>query len=127
MRKLSSYRGEEAVEVIANIFEPATYIMADKELREMATQEKGRMRAIKHALKHHKTEVLQIMAVLDEVDIEDEKAFKEYVNGVNFFTLPKNLLYILNDPDIQSLFISQGLMEEATQPSPASDASVEND
>lgn len=127
MRKLSSYRGEEAVEIIANITEPAIKIMADKELRDMITQEKGRMKAVKHALKNHKREVLQIMASLDGVDVEDENAFKEYVDSVTFFTLPMNLFSIFNDPDIQSLFTSQAQMEEATQSSPASDVSMEND
>ena len=116
MRTLSSYRGEETLDVIADITEPAILIMSDTELRKLLSEEKGRMKAIKRALKYHKQEVLQIMAALDGIDPDDKEAFDEFVDGVNLFTLPRFLITIFNDPDIMSLFTLQEQMQMSSTP-----------
>lgn len=107
MRKLSEIRGEDAIEVLAQIVEPAAEIMSDKEIVSAARGEK-RIRLVSLMLKTHKTEVLQIMAALDGVDYEDEVAYKRYVESQNLLSLPKALLDIVNDKDLMDLFTSQG-------------------
>ena len=104
--KLSDYEGERALDLLADLIEPATKIMADKQLAEiLQNKEIPKVRALKVAIKNHKPEVVEILAVLDGVPVEDYK--------VNVFTLPKKLLEILNDPMVTELFQLQGQTTEA--------------
>ena len=99
--KLSDYKGEEALDIIVELLEPITKIMSDREIAE-AYQKVSKLEAIKIAIKNHKTEVIEILAILDG------EAPEEY--EVNIFTLPVKILQILNDPELIKLFGSQGLM-----------------
>lgn len=122
MRKLSTYKGKEAVEIIAALVEPATTIMGDPKVRDIINEPMGKPKAIKYALQKYSNEVLMIMGALEGVDVDDEEAFNEYKEEVNFFTLPKNILDLLSDPDLQNLFFSQEQTEEATPSTPASES-----
>lgn len=97
--KLSDYKGEEALDLIVEILEPITKIMSDKQIAE-AYQKVSKLEAIKIAIKNHKTEVIEILAILDGEDPEEYE--------VNVFTLPVKILEILNDPELVKLFGSQG-------------------
>lgn len=119
MRKLSTYKGKEAVEIIATLVEPATTIMGDPKVRDIINEPMGKPKAIKYALQKYSNEVLMIMGALEGVDVDDEEAFNEYKEEVNFFTLPKNILDLFSDPDLQNLFFSQEQTEEATPSTPA--------
>ena len=96
---LSDYKGEEALDIIVELLEPITKIMSDKEIAE-AYQKVSKLEAIKIAIKNHKKEVIEILAILDG---EDPAKYE-----VNIFTLPAKILEILNDPEFLNLFGSQG-------------------
>lgn len=97
--KLSDYKGEEALDLIVELLDPITKIMSDKQVAE-AYQKVSKLEAIKIAIKNHKTEVIEILAILDGEDPEEYE--------VNIFTLPVKILQILNDPELIKLFGSQG-------------------
>ena len=97
--KLSDYKGEEALDLIVELLDPITKIMSDKQIAD-AYQKVSKLEAIKIAIKNHKTEVIEILAILDG---EDPKEYE-----VNIFTLPVKILEILNDPELIKLFGSQG-------------------
>ena len=101
--RLSDYKGEEALDVLADIIEPVTLILGDKEIQELA---KGKnvppIKFVKPMLKNHKKEILEILARLENEPIE------EYKEKVNILTLPTAILELINDPEIQNLFHSQG-------------------
>ena len=97
--KLSDYKGEEALDLIVELLDPITKIMSDKQIAD-AYQKVSKLEAIKIAIKNHKTEVIEILAILDG---EDPKEYE-----VNIFTLPVKILQILNDPELIKLFGSQG-------------------
>lgn len=97
--KLSDYKGEEALDLIVELLDPITKIMSDKQVAE-AYQKVSKLEAIKIAIKNHKTEVIEILAILDGEDPEQYE--------VNIFTLPVKILEILNDPELIKLFGSQG-------------------
>lgn len=122
MRKLSTYKGKEAVEIIATLIEPATTIMGDPKVRDIINEPMGKPKAIKYALQKYSNEVLMIMGALEGVDVDDEEEFDEYIEEVNFFTLPKNILDLFSDPDLQNLFFSQEQTEEAIPSTPASES-----
>ena len=101
--KLSEYHGEAALDLLADLIEPAGEIMSDKGIGEVF--EKNRFKAISLAIKNHKKAVMQIMAAMDGVPVEEYKC--------NVFTLPVKILEILNDPGLVQLFTYQGQTGDA--------------
>ena len=97
MRKLSEIKGEDALDVLADVLDYVIEIGTDEEFVEIIRNgdKKG---AIKCLLKSHKKEVLGIMAVLDGENPE------EY--APNIVKLPAMLVELFNDPDLVSLFQS---------------------
>ena len=96
--KLSEYQGEAALDILAGLIEPAGEIMSDKEIGEVFKE--NRFRAIGIAIKNHKKAVMQIMATVDGVPVDEYKC--------NVFTLPVKILELLNDPSLVQLFTYQG-------------------
>ena len=99
MKKISELRGEEALDVLADILEPAAEIMTDKEFVELFRADK-RMKAVSKAIKNHKRAVIEILAVMDG---EDPETYEP-----PFVSIPVKLIEILNDPDVQAVFSAQG-------------------
>lgn len=97
--RISDYRGEEALDLLADLLEPASEIMLDTEFVSLAREGKT-MKAVKVAIKNHKKAVIEILARLDGKEPDDYE--------VNFFTLPKQVLEIMNDGAIKDLFTSRG-------------------
>ena len=110
--KLSEYQGEAALDVLADLIEPVGEIMSDKEIGEVF--KKNRFKAIGLAIKNHKNAVMQIMATIDGVPVEEYKC--------NVFTLPAKILELLNDPDIVQLFTYQGQTGDANSSGSASES-----
>ena len=109
--KLSEFRDDAALELIADIIEPATEILADPAIKEAFSRSK--MAAIKVAIKSHKNAIREIVARLDG------KNPKEY--HFTALSLPVKLLSMFNDPDLQQLFTSSGQKEDETACSSASE------
>lgn len=107
--KLSDYKGEDALEVLADLIEPAAEIFGDKEFARLYKTNK--MDAVKFALKNKGKAVITILAVLDREDPET------YQPGL--LVIPTRLLEILNDPELVSLFTSQAQNAEKTSSGPA--------
>ena len=101
--KLSEYQGEAALDILADLIEPAGEIVSDKEIGEVF--KKNRFRAIGLAIKNHKKAVMQIMAIMDGVPVDEYKC--------NVFTLPAKILELLNDPALIQLFTYQGQTGDA--------------
>ena len=109
--KLSEYQGEAALDILANLIEPAGDIMSDKEIGEVFKE--NRFRAIGLAIKNHKKAVMQILATMDGVPVEEYKC--------NVLTLPMKILELLNDPDLIHLFTYQGQTGDAKSSGSASE------
>jgi len=111
--KISDFRGEQALDLFADLIEPAAEIMADKNVVD-AARRGDKLTAIKIAVKAHKKAVIRILAILDGEDPE--------TYSVSILTLPVKLLEILNDEETINLFRSQGQMK----PSASSGSATEN-
>ena len=109
--KLSEYQGEAALDLLADLIEPAGEIMSDKEIGEVF--KKNRFKAIGLAIRNHKKAVMQILAVLDGVPVEEYKC--------NVFSLPVKILEILNDSALVQLFTYQGQTGDANSSGSASE------
>ena len=104
--KLSDYKGEDALDLLADILEPATSILGDEVFREKMREKEPPVKLAKYALKNHKGAILEIMA---RIDGEDPATYKPGI-----FELPSKVLDILNDKELMDLFTSQA--ESVTTP-----------
>ena len=95
MRKLSEIKGEEALDVLAEIIEPAAQIFTDENVKE-ALKSGSRIKAVKIILKDHKKAIITLMATLEETPVEEYKP--------TLLALPALIIEVLNDPELNSLF-----------------------
>ena len=109
--KLSEFKDDAALDLIADIIEPATEILADPAIKEAFGRSK--MAAIKVAIKNHKSAIKEIIARLDG------KKPEEY--HFTALSLPVKLLTLLNDPELQQLFTLSGRTEGENACSSASE------
>jgi len=100
--RLSDFKGEEAIEVFAEIVEPLSMIIGDKEIQELAKNKVMPVKYVKPALKNHKKEIIKVLSILNR---KDEKEFEKELNLLN---LPMMIVELINDPEVQNLFHSQG-------------------
>lgn len=96
--RLSEVKGERALDVLADIIEPISEIIADKEVAKTLRSGK-KSKAVSLAIKNHKKAVIEVLAALDG------KSVNEY--ECNLLSLPKQVLDIVNDPAVIELFTSQ--------------------
>lgn len=102
--KLSDIKGERALDVLADLIDPVAEILGDKEISAALQTGKAPAKAIKLALKNHKRAVLDMMAAIDG---ENPETYQP-----SLFVLPKRLLDLLNDPEVQQLFASQEMTSD---------------
>ena len=100
--KLSEYKGEDALDLLADLLEPVAAIMADKEIAALVKSGTQKVKLVSAIIKSHKKEVVEILAILDGENP------KTYMEKITLFTLPTRLLELLNDPELINLFTSQG-------------------
>ena len=98
--RLSDIKGEAALDVFVNILDPASEIIADKEIYDAVQRNATKMEIVKIAIANHKRAVLEILAALDGKTVDEYE--------VSILTLPKKLIELFNDPELVSLFQSQG-------------------
>lgn len=96
MRKLSDIKGEEALDVLAEILVPITTIASDAEVREGI--ETNVAKCVSIALKKYKDEIFDILATIEGVEKD------EFIETVDILTLPVMLVEVLNEPMVQELF-----------------------
>lgn len=99
--KLSEYKNEDALDLLADILDPISDIFMDVEFREQI-KNANKMQIVQYLLKNHKKPILQIMARLDNIPVEEYE--------MNLLSLPKKLLEIVNDKELIDFFRSQGQM-----------------
>ena len=97
--KLSDYKGEDAIDLLADILEPMSRILSDNELKESFRGNAPKIDLVKKVLHDHKKEIIEILAITDG---EDPSNYE-----VNVFTLPIKLMDLLDDEEFLKLFPSQ--------------------
>lgn len=94
--KLSDIKGEEALDVLADIIDPITDICTDSEFKAMIDAKKPKLLAVKYLLKNHKKDVLTVLAIINQKDVNTFKP--------NLIELPMMVLDVLNDEEVMKLF-----------------------
>lgn len=105
MRKLSQVKGEEALDLIADIIVPLSDIFSDPILEKMRNDGTTVGRLAKAMIKGHKDSVFEILAILEGVKPEEyNPTLPEIIKGVTSF---------MSDPLFNPLFQSQGRNQES--------------
>lgn len=94
MRKLSDIKGEEALDVLAEILVPITTIANDEEVK--SGFDTNVAMCVSIALKKYKSEIMDILSAIDGKPKEELE--------INILTLPTTMMEILSEPAVQSLF-----------------------
>jgi hypothetical protein len=101
--KISEYRNEDALDLLADIIAPASAIIADPNFQKKV-QTEPKLTIVMYVLKNHKRSIVEILARLEG------KTVKEY--DANIVQMTKSLLEILNDEELKDFFLSQGQMTD---------------
>lgn len=96
MRKLSEIKGEESLDVLAEILVPITDIANDDEVK--AGLDKNVAKCVSIALKKYKTQIIEIIAAING------KSVDETLEEIDLLSLPAYIVETLNEPAVQSLF-----------------------
>ena len=95
MKKLSDYKGEEALELWCDLLEPMTAILGDKKVAKVLKSKKPPFLIAKEILSTHKEEAVNIMLRIDP----------EPIDGINIITRVVNIvLEFMNHPDLRDFF-----------------------
>lgn len=97
---------EMALDTFADILIPLSNIMSDVRIREVYRDKEngGMIAAVRAAIKTHKEDVIEVLATLDGVPVDEYE--------VSVVSLPVKVLKILNDPEVQRAFPGQGQKKE---------------
>lgn len=110
MKRISEFKDDEAMDVLAEILEPAVNIASNKEFVKTFRGDKdhkpNRIEAIKIVLKDNREDIVKIMAILNETPVEEFH--------YNLLTLPSMILQIFNDKELLVFFSTQGETDSAT-------------
>lgn len=114
MKKLSDYKGDEAIELWADLLEPLTVILGDKEVQKVVSSGMPKMLIAKTILKNHNKEAVEILLRVDPTPID----------GLNIILRLISLLSDIGSNDeIKSFF---GYAEQVKEENESSGSVTEN-
>lgn len=70
MKRLSDYKGEDAIELWGDLIEPLTVILGDKEIADIIQSGKPKLMVAKTILSNHKKEAEQILMRIDDSPLD---------------------------------------------------------
>jgi hypothetical protein len=121
--RLSEIRGENAIDVIADIIDPVTVILADEEVEKVVKSNAPTLLKAKTILKRQKGAILEVLAILNQ---KDPKEFKP-----SLIELPIMLVQLLEDikenDELMSLFHSQEQMTASVSSIPVMETTQETE
>ena len=95
MKKLSDYKGEEAIELWVDLLDPMTEILGDPEVQKSLMSNQPKITMAKDILKLHKQEAIDIMLRIDP----------EPIDGVNILLrLMSVIVEFRQNAEMQSFF-----------------------
>lgn len=118
--KLTDYKNEEALELLADIIEPAMDILKDKKIRNVFSGKKfNKLDTVKYLLKNHKESIVKIMAALDGTPYEEYE--------FNIISGTAQVMELLNDEELLRFFQSQGQMLKGKSSGSATESTTETE
>lgn len=102
MKKLADYKDAEAIELWADLLEPITKIMADKDVANTVKSGKAPFMIASEILKSHKEDAITILLRIDPTPIDGLNVIVRIIDIV---------MEIMNNEEVKSFFASA---EQAT-------------
>ena len=97
MRDFTELDNFESLDLLADLLEPMTEILGDPEIRKAYEEKSTKLVTIvSMMIRRHKPEVIRIMALIDGIPENEYK--------VNVFTLPINVIQLLNNKNVREMF-----------------------
>lgn len=116
--KISDYKGEDGIRLLADILDPATEIISDPKIKEAANSNVNRLSIAKMLMKDH---ARSIVAILSTLAGETPETYKK-----NIFEMTRDLLELINDKEIVDFFTSQAQMMGETSSGSVSESTKGN-
>lgn len=98
--KITDFKNEDALDLVADLIEPAVEIFSDEKVRDLFRNNGNKVQLAKHILKSHKKAIIEIFARLNNTPVKDYEC--------DVITLMKDLLDVLNDKDLLAVFTLEG-------------------
>lgn len=70
MKKLSDYKGDDAILLWGDLLEPITAILSDKNVAQVVKSGKSKIFIAKEILTSHKSEMLQVLQRIDDTPVD---------------------------------------------------------
>ena len=97
---LSQYENEDAIDLLADMLEPITWIVSDPKFKKQWESGEPIVKAIVYALREHKQDVINLVAAMHR---EDPKEYK-----FTLASLMADLMDLVKNPTFQMVFPVQG-------------------
>lgn len=94
LKRLSEFKGDEALDVLCEIIDPVDEIIGDEDIKKLFSGKASRLSLAKLILKKHREAAKDIICALGDFE------------NISALSLPFELLKVINDPEIASLFTS---------------------
>lgn len=109
MKKISEYKNEDAIDLLADIIEPTAKIFANKELKKAINNKATKIELIKVALKNNKSDLIEILARLNGVDVDEYEC--------TVMSIITDCLSIISDKELSDFFTlqQQMMVEESSE------------
>lgn len=91
--RISDFKNEDAIELMADLLEPIGDLISHKEVQEAIQSKQSKLAIARTMLKYGKEEILFILATLNGVPVSEFTC--------NPVSILKDLLIILNDPEME--------------------------
>lgn len=92
--KLSEFKGEDALNVLATIIKPVTEILNDKEIKAAWSKGADIAKCVEIAIKKHQKAVVIILSTMAE------KSYEEYMKDATVFSITGQFVEMLNDQEL---------------------------
>lgn len=89
-------QNEKELNDLADMLDPLSVIFTDEEIKRENDNDAPMIKIVQMALRKHPKEVIELLAIMDGVPVEEYKFSK--------LTLPLKLTKMLNNPEVTSLF-----------------------
>lgn len=100
--KISEFKGQKSIELLADIATPAIAIMSDETIKNAWAKEQNTAKLASIILKKHSKSIIEILAALNETTV------KKY-NEKNLMQILNDVIELLNDEELLSFFQSLGM------------------
>lgn len=98
--KLSQFEDEQALEILERIIDPISVIMTDVEFVSLVRQHKPKILLAKEVVKNHKKEMIELISALNGETPE--------TYHFTLISLIKDAMELMDDPELNEVFQSQG-------------------